>query len=218
MFFNKALLVVCLLVLSAMTGCASFPQKELAKVGKMPDVSQYKNKPSVYIGFKFLRGNPGDPKAVEVNAVKDKIMPMLEKSINEMGLFSSVTFDEFKKDSTNYTIKLSYYNHGDVGPAAISGFITGLTLFIIPGAATDNYTLVAQIIDRNGQVVKAYQNKDSITTWMGWIFVPVMGNTPEKALQATLDNQLREVLKKIIENGQIQYSFNEYLNHAVMFN
>ena len=210
MWIKNTIIVLCFFVTAILSGCASFPQNEVAKVTQMPDVSRYQNKPAIYIDFKFYQGLPDSGTAIEMPSFKTQFLPDLEKSVQNLGLFKSVTFDEFKKAGTDYTIKMLCYNHGNGGAAAISGFVTGFTFGVIPGAATDNYTLKVQLIDSNGTVVKELVNKDSVTTWIGLWFIPMMGNTPKEAVMTTLENQIKTALKSIIETGKLKYSINSY--------
>lgn len=203
----RSLAFIAMLSTLLLSGCASFPQEEITQVQSMPNVSKYKNKPSVYVDFKFFRGNPGATNALEVSSVKETHSDTVKKIVTDTGLFSSVTLDEFKQKETDYTVSLHLYNHGDTGGAAVSGFITGFTLGIIPGAATDNFTLMAKITDRKNHIIASTKNKDSVTTWVGLWFIPVMGNTPEKAINATFENQIRSALKTMILKGKYKYSF-----------
>lgn len=202
MIKNTLRLGFIFLVFSLINGCASFPQNEIAPVTDMPVISADKNKPSVYIDFKFFHGYPDDEKAVELPKARETFLPDLEKSLNDMNLFESVTFDEFKKGDVNYTIRLYCYNNGNVGGAAVMGFITGLTLGLIPSAATDNYDLKVEVLDRNNNIIKSYQNKDSVRTWIGLWFIPMMGNTPQEAVFATIDNQIHDAMKEILKNSK----------------
>lgn len=203
---NKVFLSLVAVSILFINGCASYPQHELSNVDVMPDVTKYKNKPTVFIDFRFLRGAPDDEKATEFSSVKDKLISIVDEAVNESGLFETVTFDEFEKDKMNYTIRMDYYNHGDEGAAAVSGFLTGFTLGIIPGSATDNYTLKVSIEDKQGKVIAQANNKDSISTWLGIWFIPVMSNTPEIAINTTLRNQVRSALKQLFEDNKLKYS------------
>ncbi len=196
-------------------GCASFPQNEISEVKNMPNVSEFKNKPSIYVDFRFLRGEPNSKNSVEMLTVKEKLQPAIEKIFNESPLFSKVTFDEFKKTEVDYSLSVHIYNHGSSAAANISGFITGFTLGVIPGAATDNYTLKVKLLDKNGKIIKEERNKDSVTTWMGWIFLPMMSNTSKEAVISTITNQIKAVLKSLIEEGKLKYSANEFFYVAV---
>lgn len=206
MINRKVFLLLVAVSILLLNGCASYPQHEVSNVEAMPDVTKYKNKPTVFIDFRFLRGTPDDENATESSAAKDKLVAIVDEAVNESGLFETVTFDEFEKDKMGYTIRMDYYNYGDEGAAAVSGFLTGFTLGIIPGAATDNYTLKVSIEDKQGKVLAQTNNKDSISTWLGIWFIPVMSNTPEIAINTTLRNQVRSALKQLFEDNKLKYS------------
>ena len=192
----------------ALAGCASFPQQEVAQAGAMPDVSQYQHKPSVYVDFRFFRGKPGDNSTpVELPQAKAQLHPMIERVLSDSHLFSSYTFDEFQKDKTDYTIKIYAYNHGNAGLAAIGGFITGFTFGVIPTAVTDQYTVTVAAVDKNGAAVKDLTNHDEVTTWLGLWLIPAMGKTPAKAVNITLENQVKSALKELVESGSLKYSW-----------
>lgn len=201
--------LACLLMACAallLSGCASFRNNELADVGKLPDVSRYANKPSVFVETHLFRGDPGQA-SMEILTIKEKLNASLKHTLDESAVFSKYSFDEKDRATSDYIIRLDIYNHGDFGLAAVAGFISGLTLTVIPAAATDNYTLQAKLLDNKGNLINTSTNKDSITTWIGILFLPMAGNTPEKALFGTLDNQVKAVLKELIESGKLKYSF-----------
>lgn len=195
-----------------LAGCASFAQHEVKQIASMPDVSAYHNKPTAYVEFKFYAGDPDKTTgAVEMVQVYDKLRPVVKSAVEGSQLFSRFSMDEFDQGKMDYVIKLRAYNHGSGGAAMVSGFLCGFTLGIIPGAATDNYTLFADVYDRQGAKVAEYRNKDAVTTWMGWVFLPMAGNTPQKAVSATLENQIKDVLKKAIEDQKLKYSMQDPL-------
>ena len=199
-------IVVFLLILILVSGCAAFPKEELARVGDLPNTSQYKHKPSAFVEVVFYHGLP-DKNPTELSQVKDKIVPMVEGAIKKSGLFSSYTLDASAKSEQDYTIKINIYNHSDnEGAAFVMGFISGFTFGVIPATGTDNYTLKLQAIDKEGRALGEYQNKDAIQTWVGIWFIPVMGNTIEKAVNTTLENQIMVALKELLESGKLKYS------------
>lgn len=214
MLLKKINVVVFSLVLTVLSGCASFEKAELSKVTELPDVSQYENKPSAYVDLTFYRGLPNE-NPVEVSQAIPQVRPVVDNAFKNSDLFKDYTFDESSEDEHDYTIKINIYNHADNGVAAVSGFITGFTLGLIPGSATDNYTLELQAIDGDGRVLSKYSNKDSIQTWIGIWFIPAMGNTPEKAMGGTLENQVKTALKELIESGVMKYSYLKYLDSNV---
>ena len=191
-----------------LSGCASFRNNEVAEVSKLPDVSQYANKPTVFIDTHLYRGDPGKA-TLEILSIKEKLNKALGRTLSESALFSKYSFDEKDRATSDYVIRLDIYNHGNAGLAAVAGFISGLTLTVIPAAATDNYTLEAKLLDNKGTLINSSGNKDSFTTWIGILFLPMAGSTPEKALFGTLENQVKAVLKELVENGKLKYSLQQ---------
>lgn len=187
-------------------GCASFKGNEVAVVDKLPDVSQYQNKPSVYVDLNFYRGNPGQP-GVEMAPARARVQEVMEEQLVQSKLFSSYTFDPSKKASAAYTIQVKVHNHGNEFLATVAGAITGATMGVIPCAATDNYTVEMTALDNSdGKVIKTVSTKDSITTWMGLIFIPMMGHTPNEAFRDTVKNQIRAGFKELLDSGAMKYS------------
>lgn len=210
MIIKNIKIIIGLVIASVLNGCASFPQNELAQVEPFPNMDRYTNKPSVYVDFNYFRGQPHSASAREVNAAYDVFQPMIENVIINSRLFDQVAFHDNDKQNKDYTIQINAYNHGNEAAAMISGFITGYSLGLIPGAATDNYTLTIKVLDKSGKTINEHENKDSVTTWVGLWFIPAMANTPEKAVLSTLENQIRTALKQLIESGSLKYSVNQW--------
>ena len=201
--FKLFFLAFSVLVIS---GCASFSQKEIPVVTEMPKVAQFTTKPNVFVDLKLYRGEPLALNSIDVTSQVPTLKSMVSKVFDENELFSAYTFDPFEKDKADYTIELHIYNHGNTGGAAISGFLSGFTLGVIPGAATDNYTLRSAVIGKNGEKLAEDSTKDSVTTWVGIWFIPAAGNTPQKAFDETVSNLIKDSLKKMIENKQLKYA------------
>lgn len=214
MLINRYFFSALTIALVLLSGCATFKQNEIAQVDALPDVSQYQNKPSVFVDFQFFRGEPGSDEAKVVPPARKQMQPVIEEALRDSALFESYTFDEQEKENTDYTIRINVYNHGNAGAAAALGFISGFTFGVIPAAATDNYTVTAEALDRQGEVISKLQNKDSVTTWIGLWFIPMMGNTPKQAASDTLENQVHDLLKTLVENKTLQYSLMRMLRHT----
>lgn len=189
----------------ALAGCASFPGEEVAET-KLPSMANYQQRPGVFVDFNFYRGETGSAKAVEVPQARDMLKPQLEAVLRDSGMFSRYTLDQFQKQPGDYTLKLDVYNNGSDGAAAISGFITGLTLGIIPGSGKDEYTMTLQVIDEQGQAVKVGENHDSVRTWMGLVFIPMMGHTTADAINDSFSRQLNALLKQLLDQQVLKYA------------
>ncbi len=197
--------ILGLALVLGLSGCASFTKDEVAPV-KMPSMSSYSNKPNVYVDFKFYQGVPKSTSAVEVPQARDMLKPELQKVLNDSGLFGRVTLDEFQKQPGDYNLHLKVYNHPAGGGQLVMGFISGLSLMIIPAMATDQYSMSLEAIDQQGVAISNGSNHDSINTWMGIWFVPLMGNTPKAAISDTFSRQVNALLKQMVESNSLKYS------------
>ena len=210
MISRKFACILAACAVLTLSGCASFRNNEIAEVGKLPDVSRYAQKPSVFVDTHFFRGEPGKAQ-LEILPIKEKMNETIGRTLNESALFSKYSFDEKDRASSDYVIRLDIYNHGNEGLAAVAGFISGLTFTVIPAAATDNYTLEAKLMNSAGTLINTSTNKDSITTWIGIVFLPMIAASPEKAMHGTLENQLKLVLKELVESGKLKYTHLQHL-------
>lgn len=204
---KKLLTLAMAAAIATLSGCASFPKEQLPLVQEMPDASHFRNLPSVYVDFDFYRGEPNNSPS-DVDRAEPDLRPMIEEVMNESNLFSKVSFSEFNKSNMDYTLQLRIYNHGPVAAAAVGGFITGFTFGVIPSAATDNFTVVLEVLDNNNEEKSLYksENTDAITTWLGIWFIPVMNHTPIKAVNASLENQIKQALKEAFESRTMEYT------------
>jgi hypothetical protein len=192
------------LVLS-LGGCASFTKDEVAPVD-LPSMAKYENKPNVYVDFDFYQGDPSDAKANEVPQARDMLKPDLKRAFNESGLFGRVTFDEFEKQPGDYSLRLKVYNHAPGGGQMVLAFISGLTFTVIPALATDQYTMSLETLDERGQSLGKNSNHDAINTWMGILFLPLVGNTPKEAVHDTFNRQVNALLKTWVDSNRTKYS------------
>ncbi|WP_149865533.1 hypothetical protein [Catenovulum maritimum] len=189
--------------------CAAFPGDKIAKIDKLPDVSQYKEKPKVVVDLKLFRGKPNDANAIEINQVQPELQRIATKVLDDSNLFESYTYDLFQQDQADYVVKLHFYNYGENGAAAVMGFLSGFTFGVIPAAATDKYTLKAEVA-QNNQSIYVKENQDELTTWIGIWFIPAMANTPQKAMDEVFTNMIKDALNTMIENKQLKYAFIPY--------
>ncbi len=188
-----------------LSGCASFTQDEVAPVN-LPSMSSYSNKPNVYVDFDFYQGMPKSSSAVEVPQARDMLKPELQKVLSDSGLFGRVTLDEFQKQPGDYNLRLKVYNHPPGGGQMVMAFISGLTMTVIPSLATDQYSMSLETLDPQGQAVSSAANHDSVNTWIGIWFVPLMGNTPKEAVTDTFSRQVNALLKQMVDSKSLKYS------------
>lgn len=197
--------ILGLALVLGLSGCASFTKDEVAPVN-LPSMSSYSNKPNVYVDFDFYQGAPKSTSAVEMPQARDMLKPELQKVLNDSGLFGRVTLDEFQKQPGDYSLRLKVYNHPPGGGQLAMAFISGLTMTVIPSMATDQYTMSLEALDQQGLPISNASNHDSINTWIGIWFVPLMGNTPKAAISDTFSRQVNALLKQMVESKSLQYS------------
>jgi len=189
-------------------GCASFPDSEFPRVEKLPDRSTFKNKPSVYVDVKTFMDQTEDlSKTIENPAAVGHFKSSVEKVTKESGLFSKYTLDPFQGKEMDYVVKLEMINHvPNIGGAVVSGFITGFTLFVIPGAATDHYVLRAKVQDKGGSTIKSYEYRSSVTTWFGIWLLPFAGNSPQTVIPEHWEYMVKRAYEQIINDNLMRYS------------
>ena len=202
----KLFLVVSLVVLH---GCASFEQNKVARITAMPDVTQYQNKPSVYFDLAVFRGKPHASPVKSKSNIKH-FQKIVQNAAQKTDLFSEMSFDAEKQNESDYTLKIKLYNHGDEGIAFISGFLCGFTLGVVPGFAEDNFMLELEAIDNQGTVISSHTNEDTVHTWLGLWFIPFADNTPEKAIENTLEAQIKSALVELFNTQKLLYSATEF--------
>jgi hypothetical protein len=193
------------LALSLLAGCASFPGDQVPET-QIPSVTQYQQKPGVYVDFTFFGGEPNSPSAVPMPQARDMLKPRLEQLLADSKLFSHYTLDSFQKQPGDYTLRLKVYNHGSVGAAMASGFLTGFSLFVIPGSAKDEYRMSAELLGPDGQQVTQRSNDESVRTWMGIWFLPLAGNTPQEAITDAFSRQFNALLKELVDNQSLKFA------------
>lgn len=198
--------VVLLLAIVA-SGCASFPGKQLPMVDALPNMAGLRSKPAVYIDAKVFTDLSGGKRPRTENKVAtERFQQVVEKVTQESGLFSRYTLDPSKAAGMSYTVKMEMLNHGDAVSAAVSGVITGLTLFVVPGAVTDNYTLTSTITDRSGKQLSTQAFDDSVKTWTGIWFVPLMARSPATVVPQVWENMIRTLYQKMYDTKVLPYA------------
>ena len=199
-----ALVLVTLLAVA----CASFPEDRLARVTDVPSQDRFTNKPSVYVPLRYMIDlSGGERPGHEVSGPLPKIRELVEKTAKDAALFRSLTFESFQAAGVDRVLQIEITNYGSGAKAALAGFITGITLFIVPSAATDNYKLSAKLFDGNGQLLKSYSYDDAFVTWLGIWLLPVAGKTPNSAMEEVLGNMIRTLFRDILNDELLRYSW-----------
>ncbi len=181
-------------ILSCLTlaGCASFPGKQLP-IYTYEQIVPRDPKPSIDYDAKFI--SLGRENAAAVRIFQEEIEKVFSKS-NVFSKFSAGIGSE------KYHLSLVLRNEGNVGAAAISGFISGFTFTVIPAYARDEYILIIDV-KRGDQLLKQYQYKDHMNSWIQ-LFLIFLTPThwPPDVARSVIDNMLLNFLHDV-ENNKI---------------
>jgi hypothetical protein len=140
------------LVIILFSGCASFHGDELP-VADYSQIVEPGNKPHITYDATY-----------EFQGKKDveTLLKITRQVFARSEYFATYVAEE---DQGGYHVSLTMVNSGDTGKAVLSGFICGLTLFIIPAYAQDEFTLHAEVT-KDGRLVKRYLYRDTMSTWV----------------------------------------------------
>lgn len=158
-----------------------------------------------YVDPQYAKSSPQDIKAVaskyttlvqvefQVNgeakpAVDDQLMAQVTKSLLASGVFQIGAGAELP------TIKVVVNNVADLGDAAASGFVTGLTFGAAGSVATDRYEATVSYTDKNGQP-KTKKYLHALHTTLGNADAPVAGVAP-----LPLNDAFGKVIEQVLTN------------------
>jgi hypothetical protein len=185
------------------SGCVTFRGGQVAKMEKPEKLSNpIVNK--VQVRLLVTRNGAPVPANFE-KQIMEAHSKLLMRAIVEGGMFGDV--EVLPAGTTlkpgEYVLKYDVDNWGSEGWAAVSGFICGLTLTAIPGAATDHFTVRTEVLDRAGNRCwkKTYEDKMTCVIWIGFlpcIFVPPC--YPTSVLDKTMVNIYRASLNDMRVN------------------
>ncbi|TWI50961.1 hypothetical protein IQ22_03661 [Pseudomonas duriflava] len=186
-----------MLFLLALTGCAAFPGHQVA-VTPLPLATEHTIKPGLHVEFNFYRGTPGETGARSIPIVREGLEPALIKALAASELFSHITLAPEPGQIGDYVLKLKVYNHSSLLGSVASGLITGTTLFIVPGVAKDHYTMTGELLAPSLVPLGQHRNEETVSTWMGIWFLPLMKHTTADAINDAFNRQVNELLKTLI--------------------
>lgn len=186
-----AVLLACLLA-----SCASFKGGELPERTR-DDFTAPASLHSASLDFTWLTQSKVNPTVRELYA--PKVIGVMEES----GLFSKVKEGD---PTADYQFSISIDNTGNRFVAGLTGFLSGLTLFALPGYARDNYTLEAEV-HRNGVLVRKASYQDHVTSWFQWImlffsFTHKLSEVPDEVIENTIWNLLYDLQQEQVFSGQ----------------
>jgi len=189
--FKKAAIGVTLLVSFIMTGCASFPGNKQPQVNSFPPLSEGEAKKTVSYALSaetYLFGKSSNPlsRSIVENELAD--------AIRESGYFTKWGTGV----DGEIVINAKFINSGN--PAAvIPAMLTGLTFYIVPSWATDEFTLTAEIKTNDGKT-HSYNLEDS-STLVQWLPMAVVPGGPIEVPMSVRKNIWRNLIMKMKKDG-----------------
>jgi hypothetical protein len=188
---GRVLLLSVLFALSV-SGCASFPGKELPTYSH-EQVAVPANKISVTY----------DVKAIMLRKETARSAEAVDKEINKILSASPVFARAAAGAGTgDYHLSFVFRNEGNEAFAFVSGFISGLTLTVIPGYAKDNYILDVDVKQGDG-VLKTYSYRDHVDTWIQLLLVFLTpSHWPGDVAKSTIDNMVMNFVHDFAKDVQ----------------
>jgi len=173
------------------TSCATFRGNGVPEVTATPATNVKK------VSLTYLV-KPGDPATSQALPVP-QFSPELESTLKDSGRFTSV--GQGKGGGVHLDVNM--HNHGNGAAAFASGFISGFSLFTIPGVAKDNYKLSATARSAYGKT-RNYVLEDSATTviWLPMIFATPFAN-PSTVIPKVQENLYRNLIQNMENDGLI---------------
>ncbi len=156
---------LCFAVLLVVSGCASFG-------GHSPEISSFPEtniKPTLLIKVKFRQFINDEPNYMFSENGRAMLTDKIIERFNMSNMFGNVG-DDIK--NPEYTLEVNIENRGDA--SMIMAFLTGISLYVIPSCATDDYKLEAKLINNKTEKVNKITMKDSITTCQQLLLLFVM--------------------------------------------
>jgi len=187
---HAALVLGAAAMAAVFSGCATFPNSEVAVVNAFPKLAEGNSRPSVFVP-KNSHGGLWVMRKKEIANI-----------LNASGLFGKVSYDPQDLDALDYTLSVELRRQRSFYFAWYMA--TVLSLHIIPSRETNHYTQVVTLKDLSGNVIASTSNKDSVSTWIGIWFIPWCFNTWTGAVSQTLDNQVKAALLELANNGYLQ--------------
>ena len=88
--------------------------------------------------------------------------------LGEAALFDEIVYGDVSDAAPDYHLHYQVDNRGNTTMAMISGFITGYSLFTIPGAAVDHWKVRSRFLDADENVLseRIYNDKMTMIMWL----------------------------------------------------
>jgi hypothetical protein len=194
-FFTRGIPVAFLALLTTLSGCAAFREGNIPRYPSVPEAGIAKHKSisvkvygAVILNDQIYRSHP---KAMKT--WRQQTITAYEKS----GYFSEVKEDTGKADLYSEVVIVDKGN-----PNAFFAFITGLTLYLMPSKATDEFTVKTTITDGDGDILGAFEKRETVTLWQQLIMIFAMPfNWPSSVAKEALYDLSRATIQDAHAEG-----------------
>jgi len=176
-------LIVFVILLSVLTGCAVFSGGKVPETRLVEPTAEEQTKPT--LNYEFIGGS-------------DKMEQEFLEELNKSQYFKKITGESTGAD-IELNVRLTYIPNLNLGGDSILPMISFLSLFRIPVWGTDHYILEVRVKNKIG-LEKEYKLENSVTfaLWLPLIvFTPFTWNTDENVRK----NMYRNFIHQMYEDG-----------------
>ena len=185
---NRILCLLLATLLLSLTGCATYTHDQLAPVKQWPPAASSNAKPSLYLkveGQYLFNGN-----ATGAGFNQAKLAELVLKEYQGSEQFGRVTLDQQTSD-LYATVQVTNHERGNLA----SAFITGFTLFLIPGKYSNTLTMETVFKDGQGTVLGRVEKHETTTTWMQLLLIFAL------PFNESADNVLTQLAQSSLEDA-----------------
>ncbi|MHB8121354.1 MAG: hypothetical protein ACYDG4_04290 [Desulfuromonadaceae bacterium] len=204
-----------LLLIVLLAGCAASRSQVTGAFNQQSEKNLGADKVSVFFQFRHLsqeHGFDSIPK-LQAQGVKDFDNLFRDALVEMSNISSYVTFTEAPSDVSNpkrrqefeklrsehdFTLKVDFFEESSFKQQCLSGTISLLSLTLIPMPYTWEYTITANLSDKNGKRAGTYQRKATLDNWMqallifAYPFYPIEG-VREEIYEESLHDIFRQI-------------------------
>lgn len=171
-----------------LTGCATYSHDDLTPVTQWPPAAAGSDKPSLYLkveGQYLFNGN-----ATGAGFNQAKLAELVLREYQDSQQFAHVTLAQQSSD-LYATVQVTNHERGNLA----SAFITGFTLFVIPGKYDNTLTMETVFRDGQGKVLGRVEKHETTTTWMQLLLIFAL------PFNESADNVLRQLARSSLEEA-----------------
>lgn len=208
-------MTLALLLIGILSGCVASRSQMEGSFDRPGEKNFGADKVSVFFHFRHLTQQHGFdtiPK-LQYGGVKDfnNLFRDALVEINNISQFETFTESPADVDSpkrrqeletlrkqNDFTVNIDFFEESSFKQQCFSGTISLLSLTVVPMPYTWNYTITANISDKNGKLVRSYQRKAKLDQWVqallifAYPFYPIEGKREEIYSEA-----LHDILRQI---------------------